>query len=61
MIYSDSQVSVPVSLLETDERLVCVFCDNEVSVDIPVCMACGEYKGIMTVSEWEAYTGESWD
>lgn len=53
---------IPVSTLEAfesaDDRMVCVFCDTEVS--LPYCPCCGEYKGIMTVSEWEDYTGEVW-
>jgi hypothetical protein len=39
--------------------LVCVYCENVVSE--PICYDCNEYKGIMTVPEWEEYTGEKWD
>lgn len=48
-----------------DEQMVCTFCDWEVSPigesDIYFCHGCESYKGIMTVREWEAYTGEEWD
>lgn len=38
---------------------VCVFCDN--GTTLPYCADCNEYKGLMTVEEWESYTGETWD
>lgn len=54
---------IPVATLEAiesaDDRMVCVFCDREVG-DLPYCPACGEYKGLMTVTEWQEYTGEVW-
>lgn len=50
---------IPVSLIDNDERMVCVFCDTEVAE--PYCSQCMEYKGLMTISEWEAYTGEKWE
>ena len=63
--FATSPVSVPVSVIDTlsdsDDTLVCVFCDCEVDADAFVCGCCREYKGIMTVSEWESYTGESWE
>jgi hypothetical protein len=46
----------------TDEQanlIVCVFCDNYASETF--CGNCGEYKGLMTLAEWIAYTGESWE
>lgn len=55
-------LDIPVSLFdEDDERLVCVFCDSEVDSEIRVCLSCNEYKGVMTVSYWESYTGETWE
>jgi hypothetical protein len=48
-----------------DEQMVCSFCDWEVSPigdsDIYCCGGCDSYKGIMTVREWESYTGEVWE
>lgn len=46
-----------------DEQMVCVFCDSEVSPagDSDIYICCETYKGIMTVREWEAYTGEVWE
>lgn len=46
------------ALLDEDTTLVCVFCD--VIVEDDYCHSCNEYKGLMTVSHWEEYTGESW-
>jgi hypothetical protein len=46
-----------------DEKMVCVFCDSEVApvMDSDIYICCDTYKGIMTVREWEAYTGEVWE
>ena len=51
---------VPASLFDgLDEgNLVCVYCDQETS--LPYCALCQEYKGLMTIEEWESYTGEVW-
>jgi hypothetical protein len=38
---------------------VCVYCEEVVAP--PVCLRCHEYKGLMTVAEWEDYTGEKWE
>lgn len=46
------------ALLDEDTTLVCVFCD--VIVEDDYCHSCNEYKGLMTVSHWEEYTGETW-
>ena len=40
------------------EIRVCVYCDNEVRSF--ACPQCGEYKGLMSIEDWESYTGESW-
>lgn len=45
-------------LIDEGETLVCVFCDQ--STMLPYCATCQEYKGLMPISDWEAYTGESW-
>lgn len=47
------------SIIVDNPEMVCVFCSTEVIDE--VCMTCKEYKGIMTVAEWEEYTGEVWD
>jgi hypoxanthine phosphoribosyltransferase len=41
---------------------ICSFCE-EVSSDTEtiVCYGCREYKGIMTIEEWEKYYGEQYD
>lgn len=55
-------LSVPRDIVDAfhdGESLVCVYCDQEVS-DL-YCARCMEYKGIMTISEWEEYTGETWE
>lgn len=46
-------------LLEDSDTMVCVFCDNATA--LPYCGACNEYKGLMTIEEWESYTGETWE
>lgn len=46
-------------LLEDLDTKVCCYCDNEVSG--LACYNCGEYKGVMSIAEWEAYTGETWE
>lgn len=46
-------------LFDEDDLKVCVFCDMDTR--LPYCVACQEYKGLMTVAEWEAYTGEVWE
>ena len=38
---------------------VCIFCDTA-TVRMS-CPDCGEYKGLMSIEEWEDYTGEAWD
>lgn len=38
---------------------VCVFCDS--ATTLPYCAPCQEYKGLMTIDQWEAYTGEVWE
>lgn len=45
--------------IEDNEMMVCVFCDQ--STSLRYCALCHEYKGLMTVKDWEAYTGETWE
>lgn len=55
--------SAPVLAAGEEEDLICVFCGNTVSpsmLPFPSCSNCLEYKGLMTVEAWEAYTGEEW-
>lgn len=59
--FASQPVSVPVSMIDTlaDELImVCVFCDCETTD--PYCPECEEYKGLMTVEDWQDYTGEVW-
>ena len=41
------------------DYMVCVFCDT--ATDLPYCRGCQEYKGLMTISDWESYTDEVWE
>ena len=53
-----------VSRMETlDESSVriCSFCDIEVDADSYVCPECDEYKGLVTIEEWESVSGEIWE
>lgn len=43
-----------------EDIMVCVFCDD-LTGDLPYCATCMDYKGLMTITEWEAYTGEKWE
>lgn len=45
--------------MDDGEVKVCVFCDNTTS--LWYCPSCHEYKGLMTIEDWESYTGEVWD
>ena len=47
------------STLDKNQVLVCQFC--VVPVNNIFCYSCGEYKGIMTMTEWEDYMGEVWE
>ena len=44
---------------DADDTIVCVYCDTDTT--LPDCAGCQEYKGLMPVREWEAYTGEVWE
>ena len=52
-------VLIPANLIEDEDRMVCVYCDSEVAE--PYCGQCMEYKGLMTIPEWEQYTNEIWE
>ena len=52
-------LSIPRHILDMeDDTKVCVYCDTETT--LPYCAGCQEYKGLMTIAEWEDYTGETW-
>ena len=52
-------MTIPVSVLEDQDVKVCVFCDTLAGEYY--CNLCNEYKGLMTIKEWETYTGETWE
>ena len=54
-------IQIPARILEMfdEDNMVCVFCDQR--TDLPYCALCQEYKGLMTIAEWESYTGEKWE
>ena len=57
-----SVLHIPASLfdgIDDNDSMVCVFCDQDTA--LPYCALCNEYKGLMTIAEWESYTGEVWE
>jgi len=56
LMYITSEAFDRLSDLDTK---VCVYCDCE--TDGFSCRQCGEYKGLMSIEEWESYTGETWE
>jgi hypothetical protein len=51
---------ITLSNVRADEAnlIVCAFCSDYASDTF--CGKCKEYKGLMTLGEWLAYTQESW-
>jgi len=47
------------SVLDKNLVLVCLYC-AEVLSNV-MCFDCQDYKGVMTMKEWEDYTGEVWE
>jgi len=45
--------------LDKNLVLICIYC-AEVLCNV-MCFDCNEYKGVMTMAEWEDYTGEVWE
>jgi protein tyrosine phosphatase (PTP) superfamily phosphohydrolase (DUF442 family) len=45
--------------MSNGETRVCVYCDEGTTSF--ACRCCGEYKGLMSIPEWESYTGEVWE
>jgi hypothetical protein len=57
-------IAIPVKRLDVFDELeidmkICVFCDT--LTNLFYCSQCEEYKGLMTIPEWEQYTGEVWE
>ena len=42
------------------EYLICIFCERVYSDPNTSGCECGDYKGIMTIAEWESQTGEKY-
>ena len=38
-------------------KKICCFCESTFSDDVRICGFCDEYKGIMTIKEFEEYYG----
>lgn len=36
----------------TPDTLICIFCSSTVSDEMPVCLSCDEYKGVMTLADF---------
>jgi hypothetical protein len=56
LIYITEEAFERLSDLDTK---VCCYCDCE-TVRM-ACPQCGEYKGLMSIEDWESYTGEVWE
>jgi len=54
-------IDIPFDIFDTiiEDVQVCVYCDS--ATTLPYCAPCQEYKGLMPISAWEAYTGEVWE
>ncbi len=49
---SRMNILIPESVPE--DVMMCVYCDSEVAS--PFCVKCMEYKGVMSIAQWEEYT-----
>ena len=47
------------STLDKNLVLVCMWCTQV--LNNVMCFDCKEYKGVMTMKEWEEYTNETWE
>ena len=56
LMYISSEAFDRLSDLDTK---VCVYCDTATAR--MSCPDCGEYKGLMSIEDWESYTGEVWE
>ena len=54
-------IQIPRSTFDTwdEDTRICVYCDAATLAYF--CPKCNEYKGLMTIAEWESYTGEVWE
>lgn len=59
MLLSEFTAAADAAFDRDDTLYVCVFCD--VPMGNIVCPECGDYKGAVSVEEWEAQTGEKWE
>lgn len=41
-----------------NEKLICCFCEKFCSAETEWCDNCDEYKGLMTISDFENYYGK---
>jgi hypothetical protein len=39
-------------------KLICCFCETEYNSETKICGFCNEYKGLMTIKDFETYYGE---
>jgi len=42
----------------TLDTLICIFCSSAVGDEMQFCLACNEYKGIMTIREYANFYPE---
>lgn len=47
------------ALMDTEDIRICAYCDT--ATTRAFCDECGEYKGLISISEWETMTGEVWE
>jgi hypothetical protein len=39
-------------------KLICCFCEKVYSSETKFCFSCNEYKGLMTITEFDKYYGK---
>lgn len=42
----------------TPDTLICIFCSATIADEMPVCLACNEYKGVMTLADFAIHYPE---
>lgn len=40
------------------DTLICIFCSATVADEYPVCLACNEYKGVMSIGQYATHYPE---
>lgn len=40
------------------DTLICIFCSATVADEMPVCLACNEYKGVMSIGQYATHYPE---